>query len=145
MVLYQFFHGVSANIMVDRFNFVIFMMCEYVDIVVDFLISRDKLFSWYILHLMFRVYIRLWMDFWMHVIYQMLITSLMDHILHFFKNWISELLKVKSLQFHCFVNNLGYGQIILNHMLFNFQQNNRYAKTWYSRFDHFIINPKPNM
>ncbi len=48
MVLYQFVDGVSANIMVDRFNVVVFMMCEYVDIVVDFLISKDKLFSWYI-------------------------------------------------------------------------------------------------
>jgi hypothetical protein len=44
-VLYQFVDGVSANIMVDRFNVVVFMMCEYVDIVVDFLISKDKLFS----------------------------------------------------------------------------------------------------
>jgi hypothetical protein len=36
LVLYQFFHGLSANIMVDRFNVVVFMMCEYVDIVVFF-------------------------------------------------------------------------------------------------------------
>ncbi len=48
MVLYQFAHGVSANIIVRRFNVGVFTMCKYVDIVVDALIFKDKLFNQYI-------------------------------------------------------------------------------------------------
>jgi hypothetical protein len=44
-VLYQFTHGVNANIIVDRFNVGAFTMRKYVDIVVDFLIFRDKFFN----------------------------------------------------------------------------------------------------
>jgi hypothetical protein len=48
LVLYQFAHGVSANIIANRFNVGAFIVHKYVDIVVDVLISRDKLFSRYI-------------------------------------------------------------------------------------------------
>jgi hypothetical protein len=44
-VLYQFAHGFSANIIAKRFNVGAFIMHKYVDIVIDVLISRDKLFS----------------------------------------------------------------------------------------------------
>jgi hypothetical protein len=47
-VLYQFAHGVSANIIADRFNVGYFTMCKYVDIVVNVLIFTDKLFNQYI-------------------------------------------------------------------------------------------------
>jgi len=60
-----------------------------------------------------------------------------DSCLH---NIMDGFLSVKRLQFHCFVNNLWYGQITLDHMLFDSQQNNHYIRTWYSRFDYFIIN-----
>jgi hypothetical protein len=43
LVLYGFAHGVIANIIVEAFT-----VCKYVDIVVNALISRDKLFSQYI-------------------------------------------------------------------------------------------------
>jgi hypothetical protein len=45
LVLYQFAHGVNANIIVDRFNVGAFTMRKYVDVVVDFLIFRDKFFN----------------------------------------------------------------------------------------------------
>jgi len=45
LVLYQFAHGVNANIIVDRFNVGAFTMRKYVDIVVDALIFKDKCFS----------------------------------------------------------------------------------------------------
>jgi hypothetical protein len=48
LVLYWFAHGVSANIIANRFNVGASTMHKYVDIVVDPLISKDKLFSWYI-------------------------------------------------------------------------------------------------
>jgi hypothetical protein len=45
LMLYWFAHGVSANIIVDRFNVGASAMCKYVDVVINALISRDKLFS----------------------------------------------------------------------------------------------------
>jgi hypothetical protein len=47
-MLYQFAHGVNANIIADRFNVGVFTMYKYVDIVVDALIFKDKLFNQYI-------------------------------------------------------------------------------------------------
>jgi hypothetical protein len=48
LLLYRSAHGVSANIIANRFNVEVFTMLKYVDIIVDVLISRDKLFSQYI-------------------------------------------------------------------------------------------------
>jgi hypothetical protein len=48
LLLYQYAHGVNANIIVDQFNVEVFTMCKYVDIVVNALISKDKLFNQYI-------------------------------------------------------------------------------------------------
>jgi hypothetical protein len=49
LVLYQFAHGVSANMIANRFNVGASTMRKYVDIVVvNALISKDKLFSQYI-------------------------------------------------------------------------------------------------
>jgi hypothetical protein len=45
LVLYQFAHGVNANIIANRFNVGASTMCKYVAIVVNALISKDKLFS----------------------------------------------------------------------------------------------------
>jgi hypothetical protein len=45
LLLYQYAHGVSANIIVDKFNVEVFTMRKYVDIIVNVLISKDKLFS----------------------------------------------------------------------------------------------------
>jgi hypothetical protein len=46
-VLYQFAHGVNVNIIVDKFNVGAFIMCKYVDIFINVLIFKDKLFSQY--------------------------------------------------------------------------------------------------
>ncbi len=48
LLLYWYAHGVSANIIVDKFNVEVFTMSKYVDIIVNVLIYKDKLFSWYI-------------------------------------------------------------------------------------------------
>ncbi len=45
LMLYRSALGVSANNIVDRFNVGPSTMHKYVDIVVDALISKDKLFS----------------------------------------------------------------------------------------------------
>jgi hypothetical protein len=45
LVLYRFAHGVSANIIANRINVGASTMRKYVDIVVNALISKDKLFS----------------------------------------------------------------------------------------------------
>jgi hypothetical protein len=44
LVLCRYAHGVNANIIVNRFNVKAYTMCKYVDIVIDVLIFRDKLF-----------------------------------------------------------------------------------------------------
>jgi hypothetical protein len=49
LVLYQLAYGVSANIIANRFNVGAFTWCKYVDIIVNVLISRDKLFNRYFL------------------------------------------------------------------------------------------------
>jgi hypothetical protein len=48
LVLYQLAYGVSANIIADRINVVASIVHKYVDIIVNALIFRDKLFSLYI-------------------------------------------------------------------------------------------------
>jgi len=48
LVLCRYAHGVNANIIVNRFNVKAYTMCKYVDIVIDVLIFRDKLFIRYI-------------------------------------------------------------------------------------------------
>jgi len=48
LVLYRFAHGVTVNVITNRFNVEASTMCKYVDIVVNTLISKDKLFSRYI-------------------------------------------------------------------------------------------------
>jgi hypothetical protein len=48
LVLYQLAYVVSANIIADRFNVLASTECKCVDIIVNALISRDKLFSRYI-------------------------------------------------------------------------------------------------
>jgi hypothetical protein len=48
LVLYQLAYGVSANIITDRFNVGASIVHKYVDIIVNALIPRDKLFSLYI-------------------------------------------------------------------------------------------------
>jgi hypothetical protein len=45
LMLYRSTHGVNANSIVDRFNVGASTMHKYVDIVVDVLISKNKLFS----------------------------------------------------------------------------------------------------
>jgi hypothetical protein len=62
-VLYQFSHGVNANIIVDRFNVRAFTMREYVDIVVDVLIFRISSLVDIFLYLMVHIYLGLWMYF----------------------------------------------------------------------------------
>ncbi len=66
-MLYQFAHGVNVNIIVDKFNVGTFIVCKSVDIVIDALILKDKLFSQY--YFMVRIYLGLWMDFFLHVAY----------------------------------------------------------------------------
>jgi len=56
-VLYRFAHGANVNIIVDKFNVGAFIVCKYVDIVIDALIFKDKLFSQY--YLMVRAYLGL--------------------------------------------------------------------------------------
>jgi hypothetical protein len=92
LVLYWFAHGVSANIIVDRFNVEAFIVHKYVDIVVYVLISKDKLFSQYIFipcgpHLL-RI-----MDGFFHACgYPMFVALLMGPIFHFPKSQINGLL-----------------------------------------------------
>jgi hypothetical protein len=45
LVLYRFAHGVNGNIIANRFNVGAFTMRKYVDILVNALICKDKLFS----------------------------------------------------------------------------------------------------
>jgi hypothetical protein len=44
VVLFRFVHGYNANMIVNRFNVGIFVMHKYVDIVVDALILKNKLY-----------------------------------------------------------------------------------------------------
>jgi len=78
-MLHRFAHGVNVNIIVDKFNVGAFIMCKYVDIVIDALIFKHKLISQYY-YLMVRAYLGLWMDFSMHVAYLMYVVLLMGHI-----------------------------------------------------------------
>jgi hypothetical protein len=72
----------------DRFNVEAFTMPKYVDIVVDALISKDKLFSLiYFLYLMVHTYLGLWMEFFMHVAYPMFMALLMGPVFRFPKSW----------------------------------------------------------
>jgi hypothetical protein len=63
LVYYQIAHGVNANIIINRFNVGGSILHKYVDIVVDALISRDKLFGCIFLHFMVHAYLGLWMGF----------------------------------------------------------------------------------
>jgi len=45
LVLYQLAYGVSANIIADRINVGASAVCKYVEIIVNALISKDKLLN----------------------------------------------------------------------------------------------------
>jgi hypothetical protein len=81
---------VNVNIIVDKFNVGAFIMRKYVDIVINALIFKDKLFSQH--NFMVCAYLGIWMDFFMHVAYLMYVVLLMGHIFRFPKSWINKLL-----------------------------------------------------
>jgi hypothetical protein len=87
LVLYQLAYGVSANIIIDRFNVGASTTHKYVDIIVNVLISRDKLFSQYISILHGPCLLRIMDGFFIHVV------ILMSPIFCFPKSRINELLQ----------------------------------------------------
>ncbi len=91
-MLYQFAHEINANIIVSILNIEVFTMHEYVDIIVDVLLSKINYLLNMFLYLMVCIYLGSWMDFWMNVTYSMFVMPLMGHMFHFPKNKISRLL-----------------------------------------------------
>jgi hypothetical protein len=73
LVLYWFADGANANIIANRFNLGGFTMHKYVDIIINVLVSKHKLFS------RFKI-----MDgIFVHVAYPMFMVLLMRHIFHY--------------------------------------------------------------
>ncbi len=91
-MLYQFAHEINANIIVNRLNIEAFTMHNYIDIIVDVLLSKINYILNICLYLIVCTYLGSWMDFWMNVTYSMFVMPLMSHIFHFLKSKISRLL-----------------------------------------------------
>jgi hypothetical protein len=86
LVLYWFVDGANANIIANRFNLGAFTMRKYVDIVINALVSKDKLFSRYIFIFHGISLFKIMDGIFLHVAYPMFMVLLMRHIFHFPKS-----------------------------------------------------------
>ncbi len=86
-MLYQFAHGVSANIIANGFNVGVLTMCKYVDIIVDALFFKDKLFRRYIFIPHDSCLFTIMDGIFLHVAYLMFVALLIGYIF-----WINRLL-----------------------------------------------------
>jgi hypothetical protein len=122
LVLYWFAHGVSANIITNRFNVGVSIVCKYVDIVVSALISKDKLFSWYICIPHGPCLLKIMHGFF-HACGLPNVCGAIDgsHILLSQKpnKWVTIIptIIIIDLWFICFTSNLWHGQIVLECLL----------------------------
>jgi len=97
--LYWFAHGVNANIIANRFNVGASTMHKFVvvTIVVDALISMDKLFNQYIFIPHDPHLFRIMGEFFIHVAYLIFVMSLRGYIFYFPKSQINGLLQYSQI------------------------------------------------